>query len=65
MPKLKVKKAVSKRFKVTPTGKVMSGKSFGRHLKQVKSKSQKRRHKIPKLINANIAKKIKKLLGVA
>lgn len=63
MNKLKIKKSVSKRFKVTPTGKLLSGRSFGRHLKLNKSKSRLRRLKTTKLMTGRMAIKIKKALG--
>ena len=60
---MKIKKSVSKRFKVTKRGKVIRGRQYGRHLRINKSKSQKRRHKRPKIMTGKIAKKIKKMLG--
>jgi len=63
MPKLKIKKAISKRFKITGNGKVISGRAFGRHLKLNKSKNSIRRRKTPKIITGKIATKIKKALG--
>jgi len=65
MNKIKTKKAIAKRFKVTPTGKLMGVRSFGRHLKLNKSKNRLRRISTPKQITGTIAKKIKKALGVA
>lgn len=43
MPKLKTKKAVKKRFKISAGGKVMKSQSFRRHLLGDKSSSRKRR----------------------
>lgn len=43
MPKIKTNKAVKKRFKLTKSGKVLSSKSFRRHLMTDRS-SKKRRH---------------------
>lgn len=42
MPKVKTRKAVSKRFKITGTGKVLSRKSKTRHLLTCKTKKKKR-----------------------
>lgn len=43
--KAKTKKIVAKRFKVTKTGKLLRGKQNSRHLRNNKSKRQKRRYK--------------------
>lgn len=43
MPKVKTKKIVSKRFKITATGKVMHNVQGARHLRRKKSGSRKRR----------------------
>ena len=63
--KMKVKKSVRKRFKVTKTGKVLRGRQYGRHLKIHKSKSIIRRYKVPAKLRGKVAKKIKKMLGYA
>lgn len=42
MPKLKTKKSISKRMKVTKTGKVMRRKPGSRHYKANKSSGRKR-----------------------
>ena len=61
--KLKVKKSVARRFKVTKTGKVMHGRQNTSHLKSNKSKTQKRRGKEPTVMSGAFAKRIKKLLA--
>lgn len=43
MPKLKTKKSVSKRYKVTGTGKFLRRHAFTGHLLMKKSKKQKRK----------------------
>lgn len=63
MNKKKIKKSVSKRFKVTKTGKVMFEHQYGSHKKLNKSKSRIRRQKEPGVLNGLFAKKIKKMLG--
>jgi large subunit ribosomal protein L35 len=63
MGKLKIKKSVSKRFKVTKRGKVLFGHQYASHLKINKSKSRKRRQKEPGILKGAFAKKIKKMLG--
>lgn len=63
MPKIKVKKSVAKRFKVTKTGKVMFGHQYTSHLKLHKSKRRQRRQNEPGQLKGKFAKKIKKMLG--
>lgn len=63
MPKIKIKKAVSRRFKVTKTGKVMFGHQYGSHKKLHKSKRRIRRQKEPGQLKGAFAKRIKKMLG--
>ncbi len=63
MGKKKIKKSVSKRFKVTKTGKVMFVHQYGSHKKLSKSKSRIRRQKEPGQLKGRFAKKMKKLLG--
>lgn len=43
MPKLKTKKAVAKRFKLTKTGKIKRGSAYRGHILSKKSRSRKRR----------------------
>jgi large subunit ribosomal protein L35 len=65
MPKGKTKKIVSKRFKVSKTGKVMHRKQGARHLRRNKSKSRQRRQDKPaEITNNRNAKNIKRLLGI-
>jgi len=61
--KLRVKKSIARRFKVTKTGKVMRGKQNTSHLKNNKSQNQIRRGKEPSQLQGLFAKKIKKLLA--
>jgi len=63
--KQKVKGSVSKRFKVTKTGKVQFGHQYGSHKKLHKSKSRIRRQKEPGQLTGAFAKKIKQMMGVA
>lgn len=65
MNKKKIKKSVSKRFKVTKTGKVMFSHQYKSHLKMNKSKSRIRRQKEPGVLTGKFAKKIKQMLGAA
>jgi len=61
--KLKPRKSVSKRFKITKTGKVMRRGAQNRHLKANRSKRNIRRSKVPKVMTGRMAIKIKKMLG--
>lgn len=65
MGKKKIKKSVSKRFKVTKTGKVLFDHQYGSHLKLRKSKARIRRQKEPGQLKGKFAKKVKKMLGNA
>jgi large subunit ribosomal protein L35 len=63
MKKMKIKKSVAKRFKVTKTGKVMFEHQYGSHKKLNKSKSRIRRQKEPGVLGGRFGRNIKKLLG--
>jgi len=64
MTKVKTKKSITKRFKVTGTGKIMRGRSFKRHLRVKKSKRQKRRLKGVVPVKGAYAKKLRKRMGL-
>lgn len=61
--KLKIRKSVKKRFKITKTGKVLRRSTHLRHLKRKESKSASRRKKVPKVVTGKMARKVKKMLG--
>ena len=63
MSKKKIKKSVSKRFKVTKRGKVLFSHQYSSHKKLNKSKSRIRRQKEIGVLKGTFAKKIKKMLG--
>lgn len=65
MPKLKTKRSVKRRFKVTKTGKVLRGSQMRSHLRSKKSKRALRALKEVKQVQGKFAKKIKQLLGAA
>jgi large subunit ribosomal protein L35 len=65
MPKMKTKKAISKRIKVTGTGKLLHWRKGNNHLKSPKSASQLRRIAKPKQITGKMEKNFKKLLPYA
>jgi len=60
--KIRIKKSVSNRFKITKNGKVLRVSSFNRHLRRKKTKKQLRRLKGKKLITGRLARRVKKLL---
>lgn len=64
MTKFKSRKAVVRRVKVTGTGKILRGRSFGRHLKANKTKKQNRIYKRPIEVNKTLEKKLQKALGL-
>lgn len=64
MPKLKTHKATAKRVKITKTGKVVRERAFGNHMLSKKSKSRKRNINTPSVVTGNVAKNIKRALGV-
>ena len=62
--KIKVKKSVSSRFKVTKNGKVLFAHQYHTHHRGKKSKSRLRRQKETGVLTGKFASKIKKLLAV-
>lgn len=64
MPKMKTHKATAKRVKLTSSGKLMRERAFGNHMLSKKSKSRKRTINTPAVIKGNIAKNLKRALGV-
>ena len=64
MGKLKTRKSVAKRFKISATGKVMFGHQMNRHLRRKKSKSNMRKKAIMGQMTGRFATKIKQMMGV-
>jgi large subunit ribosomal protein L35 len=62
MPKMKTKKALSKRIKVTGTGKLMHYSKGNNHIRTPKSASRLRRMAHAKPITGKMEKNFKKLL---
>ena len=62
MPKLKTKKGVQKRFKLTKSGKVKRAKAGRRHILTKKSRKRKRELGKSTLVDSTMEKKIAKLL---
>lgn len=66
MPKLKTKKILSKKVKVTGTGKIIRSHQFrSGHLRQHKSKQALRRHQVPTEVSKSVEKTYRRLLGKA
>jgi large subunit ribosomal protein L35 len=63
MPKLKTKKSVLKRFKITKTGKVMRGHHGSRHRMFHKSKKRIRKFAEPIALNLRQSKIVKALIN--
>ncbi len=63
MTKVKTKKIVKKRFKITKTGKVMHRSQGARHLRSRKNKARQRRQDAPhQVTNTRIKNKVKRFL---
>ncbi len=63
--KQKTRKGVSKRFKITATGKVLRRIQNSRHIRRRKSKKAIRNYRIPVQVKGAWARKIKRMLGLA
>jgi len=64
MPKVKTRKSITKRFKVTGKGKLVRRRAFGRHLKAGKSSKRLRNLGRPKTMKGVYAKKLSKAMGL-
>lgn len=65
MGKLKTRKVVTKRFKVTKTGKLLHGTQGARHLRRRKSKTRQRRQdQMRQVTNRAFERTIKNFLGI-
>jgi len=64
MPKIKTKKSLVKRFKVTKTGKIMRRTGFSSHLNVKRSSKKRRRHARPVELTGFYARKVRKALGI-
>lgn len=63
MPKIKSKKAVAKRFRLTKTGKVKRAKAFRGHLLTKKSRKRKMSLRRPGLVARSDRRTIRRLLA--
>ena len=57
--KMKTKKIVAKRFKITKNGIILRGKQNARHLRSKKSKRQLRRYKAGARVAKNMEKTVR------
>jgi large subunit ribosomal protein L35 len=64
MKKQKTRKSISRRFKITKTGKILRRRSGTRHLRVKKSRKQKRRLKNQVAVKKTYAKKLAKVIGI-
>lgn len=64
MPKMKTKKTVASRFKVTGSGKLLRRHPGRRHKLTKKSSHQKRNLAGAALVDESVVKKYKKMMGV-
>lgn len=62
--KVKTRKIVAKRFKITSTGKVLRRMPQMRHLRRRKSAKQIRRYRHYQEVTGIFAKKIRRMLGI-
>lgn len=62
--KLKTRKSVAKRFKVTGSGRVVRRSGRIRHLAHNRSSRNRRRGRVPRTVSKILAKKIKRMLGI-
>ena len=64
MSKMKTKKIVRKRFKITKTGKVLHRAQGARHLRSKKNKARQRRQDAPReVVTMKFARVIKRYLN--
>jgi len=64
MPKMKTRKAVASRFKVTGTGKLKRGRPGRRHILTKKTPKRKRQLRRPGLVDDAQLKMYKRVMGV-
>lgn len=64
MPKLKTKKILTKKVKITGSGKIMRSHQLrSGHLRRHKSKQALRRHKVPIALTKTLEKTFRRMLG--
>ncbi len=64
MPKIKTRKSIAKRFKITKSGKVRKlGSAFHSHILSQKGTQRKRRHNQASFVQGAQAKSVKRYMG--
>jgi large subunit ribosomal protein L35 len=64
MPKLKTRKGLAKRIRVTSTGKLVRGHSWKSHLLEHKTAKNKRAYRASASVSASDRKTVRRALGV-
>lgn len=64
MPKLKTRRAVAKRFKVTGKGKLKRGHAYAGHIFTKKTAKRKRNLRQADLVNKSDVSRMKKMMGI-
>jgi len=65
MPKMKTRKAIAKRVKVTGRGKVLRARPGAGHLKSKKSPKRLRRFRTTKAVSKAFERQVKRMAGEA
>lgn len=65
MPKMKTRKAVRNRFKVTGTGELKRQRPGKRHILTKKTPKRKRQLRRPALVDTALLKSYKRMMGVS
>ncbi len=64
MPKLKTRKGIAKRIRVTGTGKLVRSSSWKSHLLEHKSKKRKRKYEDKQPVDKSDRKAVRRALGI-
>ena len=64
MPKLKTRKGIAKRIKVTRTGKLMRASAWKSHLLEHKSQKRKRQYADKQSVSKSDRKAVRRALGI-
>lgn len=64
MPKLKTRRAVAKRFKVTSSGKLKRSHAFAGHIFTKKTAKRKRNLRKSDIVHSSDEKRMKRMLGI-
>ena len=63
MPKMKTHRGAAKRFRVTPSGKVLRRKAFFNHILEKKPSKRKRRLRGETTVSKSDEKRVRRMLG--